>query len=191
MVQITANELEKKIYLLLEGQPHMVLEVQFTTPSARGASALAKVRVRNLLTGAVQDKTFKTGEKFNVPDVEKIPAVFLYAANTDYHFMDNTTYEEFELTGEKLGEQKYYLKENTELQALKYNGAVISLELPAVVELRVIQTDPPLKGASASGRSTKKAILETGLEVQVPLYIEPGTTVRVNTQTGEVTGRAG
>lgn len=190
MAQIAASELERKMNILVDGQPCLVLEVQFATPSARGASTLVKTRLRNLLTGAVQDKTFKTMEKFDEPDVEKIPAVFLYAEGPSYHFMDNASYDQFILRAEKIGDQKYYLTENLELQALKYNGAVVSLDLPAAVELTISETEPPIKGASASGRSTKRAVLETGLEVQVPLYIETGTRVRVNTQTGEVTGRA-
>lgn len=190
MSQISASELEKKLYIEIEGQPYFVLDIKFATPSARGASTMAKAKVRNLLTGAVLDKTFKTSEKFEVPDVEKVPSVFQYLSGTEYHFMDNTTYEEFMLTAEKLGEQKFYLKENQEMLALKLNGTVVSLELPVYVELAIAETDPSIKGASISGRSTKKAKLETGLEVQAPLYADAGTILRVNTETGEVSGRA-
>ncbi|MBI4711495.1 MAG: hypothetical protein HY767_03420 [Candidatus Omnitrophica bacterium] len=99
-------------------------------------------------------------------------------------------YEEFMLTAEKLGEQRLYLKENQEVLALKLKGAVVSLELPVYVELAITETDPVVKGISASGRSLKKAKLETGLEVLAPLYAETGTILRVNTETGEVSGRA-
>lgn len=187
---ITANEIKRKDQILLDGQPYVVLDVHFNSPSARGASTMAEVKVRNLLNGAVLTKNFKTAEKFDEADIEKVPAVFLYAEDTNYHFMDNASYDQFMLAREKLGDVRYYLKENMEMQALKYNGKVVSLELPAVVELAVAETDPPIKGASASGRSGKKAKLETGLEVLVPLYTEPGTVVRVNTETGEVSGRA-
>jgi elongation factor P len=190
MGQVLANDLKRKLYILVDGQPYVVLEVTFASPSARGASTMVKARIRNLLNGLVQDKNFKTGEKFDEPDVEKVPAAFLYASGEEYHFMDNASYDQFMLTTAKLGEQKFYLKDGMEMQALKYNGEVVSLELPVVVELSVTETEPGIKGTSSSGRSTKKAVLETGLEAQVPLYIEPGTIVRVNTQTGEVTGRA-
>lgn len=190
MAVIAANELKKKLYILVDAVPYLVLDVQFASPSARGASTMVKARLRNLLNGTVQDKNFKSGEKFQEPDVEKGPAAFLYVAEPDYHFMDNTTYEQFALNTDKLGEQRFYLKEGLEVQAMKFNGAVVSLELPAVVELAISETEPSIKGTSSSGRSTKRAKLETGLEVQVPLYIEPGTVVRVNTQTGEVSGRA-
>jgi elongation factor P len=188
--QVSAGDLEKKQNIVVDGTPYAVLDVVFSTPSARGASTMVKARIRNLLNGTVQDKTFKTGEKFEEADVEKTPAAFLYRSGETYHFMDNATYEEFALSGEKLGDQKCYLKENLELAALKYNGTVVSLELPAVVELSIRETEPSIKGASASGRSGKKAVLETGLTVLVPLYVETGTLVRVNTQTGEVSGRA-
>lgn len=190
MSQISASELEKKLYIEVDGQPYFVLDVKFATPSARGASTMVKAKVRNLLNGAVLDKTFKTSEKFEVPDVEKVPAVFQYAVGTTYHFMDNATYEEFVFAAEKLGDQRFYLKENQEMLALKLSGTVVSLELPVYVELAIVETDPTIKGASISGRSTKKAKLETGLEVQAPLYAEVGTILRVNTETGEVSGRA-
>ncbi len=188
---VSANELKRKLNILLDGQPYAVLEIAFSSPSARGASTMVKAKVRHLLTGAVQDKTFRTNEKFDEADVEKVPASFLYIEGENYNFMDDASYEQFFLTAAQLEDSKGYLKEGIEgLQALKYNGRIVSLELPAAVELRITDTQPPIKGASASGRSTKKAILETGLEVQVPLYIESGTVVRVNTQTGDVTGRA-
>jgi elongation factor P len=190
MSQITANDLEKKMYIITDGSPCLVLEVRFATPSARGASTMVKVRVRNLLNGLVQEKNVKATESFTEADVEKVPASFLYISGTDYNFMDNSTYEEFTLTQQKLDDQRFYLKEGMEMQAMKFNGKVVSLELPVVVELAVKETEPPIKGASASGRSGKKATLETGLETIVPLYIEPGDKVRVNTESGEVSGRA-
>jgi elongation factor P len=190
MSQISANELEKKLYIEVDGQPYFVLDVKFATPSARGASTMVKAKVRNLLNGAVLDKTFKTSEKFEVPDVEKIPAILQYISGEEYHFMDNESYEEFAFTAAKLGELKFYLKENQEMLALKLNGTVVSLELPVYVELAITETDPSLKGATISGRATKKAKLETGLEIQAPLYAEIGTILRVNTETGEVSGRA-
>jgi elongation factor P len=115
---------------------------------------------------------------------------FLYVSGDEYFFMDNSTYEQFALSATKLGEQRFYLRENFEAQALKLNGSVVSLELPVYVELAVTETDPGLKGATAQGRSLKNAKLETGIEVQVPSYIEIGDKVRVNTETGEVSGRA-
>ncbi len=187
---ISANEFEKKQNILVDKHPFVIVDVQYATPSARGASTLVKVRIKSLLTGLVQDKSFKTSDKFEEPNVDKIPVVFLYPEGDTFHFMDNASYEQLTLDKSQLGEQSFYLKEDQEYQAFKYNSKIVSLELPAAVELKVIETEPAIKGASASGRSTKKATLETGLNVQVPLYIETGTVVRVNTQNGTVTGRA-
>jgi len=191
MSLIGANELKKKMMILLEGQPYAVLDVAFASPSARGASTMIKARVRHLLSGAVQDKTFRSSEKFEEADVEKATANFLYADEQAYHFMDETTYEQFSMPLKKIEDVKGYIKENVPLQVLKYNGAPVTLEFPVYVELKVSFAEPGVKkGDSGAGSVTKLATLETGLEVRVPLYIKEGDVVRVNTQTGEVSGRA-
>ena len=189
MAKIHGNELKRKLNILIEGKPHVILDVHYATPSARGSSTMAKVKVRNLMTGNVQDKNFSTSAVFDEPDIEKASAVYQYSDPEAYHFMDQVTYDQFAISRENLGDQIYYLKEEAEVQAIKYNGRVISLELPPVVELAVRETTPPIKGASAAGKSSKKATLETGLEANVPLYIAEGTLVRVNTETGEVLGK--
>ncbi len=191
MTLIGANELKKKLMIILEGQPYLVLDVTFASPSARGASTMIKARVRNLLSGAVLDKTFRSSEKFAEADAEKVPAHFLYADTQAYYFMDEATYEQFALPVKKIEDVKGYIKENSAVQVLKYNGQPLSLEFPVYVELKVSYAEPGVKkGDSGAGSVTKLAKLETGLEVRVPLYIEEGDTVRVNTQTGEVAGRA-
>ncbi len=186
---IGANELKKKAMIALDGQPFVVLDVVFASPSARSSAAMVKVKVRNLLTGAVLDKNFKTGEKFDEPDVEMPPASFLYADVNDYHFMDDASYEQFSIPVEKLKDIKGYIREGLALQAMKYNEAYVSLELPPYVELKVTTTEPGVRGDS-SGSVLKPATLETGLQVRVPIYVKEGDVVRVNTQTGEVAGRA-
>ncbi len=152
---------------------------------------MVRMRLRQLLTGAVQERSFKATEKFAEPDVQLTPASFLYADGDGYHFMDESgSYEQFMLTEEQLGEDRGYLKEGATLQILKYNGEPISLQLPQFVELIVTATEPGLRGDTAAGGATKPATLETGLSVRVPLFIKEGEVVRVNTQTGEVAGRA-
>ncbi|MSR77496.1 MAG: elongation factor P [Candidatus Omnitrophica bacterium] len=190
MEWIEANALKRKMLITVEGQPFSIVDVMYASPSARGASTMARVKLRNLLNGAVLEKNFKTSERFTVPDVEETPASFLYSEDTTYHFMDDTSYEQFSLSFEKLGDLKGYIKEGVEIKAVKYNGAYISLSLPVYVELQVITTEPVIKGATASGNVTKVAELETGISVRVPMYIEQGDKVKVNTQTGEVAGRA-
>lgn len=188
MPQIGANELKKKLMILIDGQPNVILDVTFAAPSARSASTMVKAKVRNLLNGAVQDKTFRTSEKFEEADVEKVAASFLYSDPDAYHFMDEATYEQFSFTLAKIADVKGFIKEGTPLQVLKYNGVPVSLEFPVYVELKVTFAEPARE--SGAGNVNKLATLETGIEVRVPNYIKEGDIVRVNTQTGEVGGRA-
>lgn len=178
------------MFIVCDGKAHIVLEVATSSPSARGATTMIKAKIRDLVTGAVQDKTFRSNDKFEEPDVERTSASLMYTDAQGYHFMEDSTYEQFSFDETKIADLKGYLKEGVPVQALKCNGQILSLELPAYVELKVASTEPGIKGATASGSSTKKAVLETGLEVRVPMYIAEGEVVRVNTQTGEVGGRA-
>jgi elongation factor P len=118
------------------------------------------------------------------------PVSFLYADGDGFHFMDESSYEQFSFTSEQIGDDRDYLKEGVSLHILKYNGAPVSLQLPQYVELVVTETELGVRGDTAAGGASKQATLETGLQVRVPLFIKEGETVRVNTQTGEVAGRA-
>jgi len=190
MALIGANELKRKLMIVVDGQPCTVLEVFFASPTARGAATMVRTRLRHLLTGAVLERSFKATEKFAEPDVQLVPASFLYADAEGCHFMDETTYDQFHLTGEQVGDDRPYLKEGTPLQILKYNGEPISLQLPQFVELTVTATELGSRGDTAAGGASKQATLETGLTVRVPLFIKEGEVVRVDTRTGEVAGRA-
>jgi elongation factor P len=190
MALIGANELKRKMLITVEGQPYNVVEVFFASPSARGASTMVRTKLRHLLTDAMIEKSFKTSEKFAEPDVTLTPASFLYGDGDGYHFMDDESYEQFTLTADQLGDDRLYLKDGLMLQVQKYNGAPISLVLPSIVELRVTESEPGVRGDSASGGTTKSATLETGLQVRVPLFIKEGEMIRVNTQTGEFSSRA-
>ncbi len=190
MALIGANELKRKMLITVDNQPYTVLEVFFASPTARGAATMVRTRLRQLLTGAVLEKSFKATEKFSEPDVQLTPVSFLYADGDGFHFMDESSYEQFSFTGEQIGDDRDYLKEGVSLHILKYNGAPVSLQLPQYVELVVKETELGLRGDTAAGGASKQATLETGLQVRVPLFIKEGETVRVNTQTGEVAGRA-
>jgi elongation factor P len=190
MALIGANELKKKLLIEIDGQPYNVLDVTFATPTARGASTMVRTRLKNLLNGSVLEKAFKTSEKFAEPNVELAPVSFLYSDGDGFHFMDSATYEQFTLSQESVGDDRYYLKEGLILELFKFNGQAVSLQLPQYVELKVKSTEPGARGNTAAGGATKTAKLETGLEVQVALFIKDGETIRVNTQTGEVMGRA-
>jgi len=190
MALITANELKRKLLIAIEGQPYVVMDVFFASPTARGAATMVRTKVRHLLTGAVMEKSFRSGEKFEEPDVELAPASFLYSDPSGFHFMDEKSYEQFTFSEEAVGADSGYLKEGVTLEVLKYNGAPVSLQLPQFVELAVASAELGLRGDTAAGGATKQATLETGLAVRVPLFIKEGEVVRVNTQTGEVVGRA-
>ncbi|HVF55148.1 MAG TPA: elongation factor P [Pyrinomonadaceae bacterium] len=190
MALIGANELKRKMLIAVEGQPFTVVEVFFASPTARGAATMVRTRLRHLLTGAVLEKSFRSNEKFAEPDVQLAPASFLYSDAEGFHFMDESTYEQFMLPESQVGDDRGYLKDGVTLHILKYNGEAVAMQLPQFVELAVASTEPGMRGDTAAGGATKPATLETGLEVRVPLFIKEGETVRVNTQTGEVAGRA-
>jgi elongation factor P len=190
MALIGANELKKKMLIEIEGQPYNVLDVFFATPTARGASTMVRTRLKNLLNGSVQEKSFRTNEKFAEPDVEIANVSFLYSDADGFHFMDQGSYEQFTLSADNIGDDREYLKEGLLLEIFKYNGQAVSLQMPQYVELAIVSVEPGMRGDTAAGGATKVAKLETGLEVRVPLFMKEGEVVRVNTQTGEVAGRA-
>jgi elongation factor P len=190
MALIGANELKRKLLIAFDGEPYVVLDVFFASPTARGGATMVRTRLRHILTGAVMEKSFRSSEKFEEPDVEFAPASFLYSDGDGCHFMDEKSYEQFAFSTDDVGADRGYLKDGLTLQVLKYNGAPVSLQLPQYVELTVAATELGLRGDTAAGGATKQATLETGLVVRVPLFIKEGETVRVNTQTGEVAGRA-
>ena len=190
MALIGANELKKKLLIEVDGQPYTVMDVFFATPTARGASTMVRTRIKNLLNGSVQEKSFRTSEKFPEPDVQLAAVTFLYSDPDGFHFMDESTYEQFTLSEDSVGDDRGYLKEGVRLEIFKYNGNAVSLQLPLVVELAIASTEPGFRGDTAAGGATKVARLETGIEVRVALFMKEGEVVRVNTQTGEVMGRA-
>jgi elongation factor P len=190
MALIGANELKRKMLITVENQPYTVIEVTFASPSARGASTMVRTKLRHLLTEAVLEKSFKTDEKFAEPDVSLTPTSFLYSDGDGYHFMDDESYEQFTLNEDQLGDDRYYLKDGISLQVRKYNGDPIALQLPPHIDLTVTDSEPGVRGDSASGGTTKAATLETGLVVRVPLFIKEGELIRINTQTGEFVSRA-
>jgi len=190
MALIGANELKKKLLIEVEGQPYQVIDVVFATPTARGASTMVRTRIKNLLNGHVQEKSFRTSEKFPEPDVEVAEVSFLYNDTDGFHFMEQSTFEQLALSADVIADDRFYLKEGLVAEIFKYNGHPVSLQLPPYVELAIASTEPGLRGDTAAGGATKVAKLETGLEVRVPLFMKDGELVRVNTQTGEVAGRA-
>jgi elongation factor P len=187
---IEAIDIKRKMFFEYENAPYHCIDVDVSKPTARGGQTLVRVKMRNLLTRAVFDKTFKAGEKFAEPDLATVPATYLYADASGYHFMDQETYETLTLNGDMLGDDRQLLVDNVLVQVQKYNGGPIGVQFPPHVELTVTSTEPGVRGDTASGGVTKLATLETGLEVRVPLFIKEGEKVKVHTETREFAGRA-
>lgn len=172
-----------------ENAPYHCLEVEVSRPTARGGQTLVRIKMRNLLTRAVFDRTFKAGEKFGEPDLVTVPAAFLYKDGTGYHFMDQESYETLTLNDDIVADDRYLLTDNLIVEMMKYNGNPIGISFPPLVELTVTSTEPGVAGNTA-GAATKAATLETGLEIRVPLFIKEGEKVKVHTETHEFAGRA-
>ncbi|MFN7958615.1 MAG: elongation factor P [Holophagaceae bacterium] len=187
---LEAIEIKRKMFFEHEDTPFHCLDVEISTPTARGGQTLVRIKMRNLLTRAVFDKTFKAGDKFKEPDLVLAPASYLYSDGEGSHFMDQETYETHTLGESLMGDALSYLTEGLIVQIQKFNGNPIGLQMPTTVELAVTYTEPGARGDTASGNVTKPAKLETGIEIKVPLFIKEGEKVKVSTETGEFGGRA-
>jgi elongation factor P len=189
-VLIDAINVKKRTLFELENTPYVCLDAEVNTPTARGGQTLVRLKVRNLLTNAVFEKTFKASDKFKEPDLQQAPASYLYSDGDGSHFLDQDNFETLTLPEAVMGNALGYLIGGTVVEVLKYNGNPIGLELPTFVDLAVAFTEPGVRGDSSSGSVTKPAKLETGLEIRVPLFIKEGEKVKVATETGTFSGRA-
>jgi elongation factor P len=187
---IEAIGIKRKMFFEFEDAPYHCLGVEISTPTARGGQTLVRIKMRNLLTGNVFDKTFRAGDKFKEPDLVSVPATYLYADSGGYHFMDQESYETLTLPAAMVGDGRELLVDNVLVDIQKFNGNPIGIEFPPHVELTVTSTEPGVRGDTASGGVTKLATLETGLEIRVPLFIKEGEKVKVHTETREFAGRA-
>lgn len=187
---INAIDVKRKMFFELDGTPFYCLDVEISTPTARGGQTLVRIKMRNMLTRAVFDKTFKASDKFKEPDLETVQASYLYSDGDGSYFLDQVSFETLSLSSQMMGDALDLLAEGTIVQIDKYNGSPIGLELPAQVELAVAYTEPGVRGDTASGAVTKPARLETGAEIRVPFFIKEGEKVRVSTETREFAGRA-
>ena len=187
---VEAIHIKRKSMFEFEGAPYACLDSDISTPTARGGQTLVRLKMRNLLTNAVFEKTFKAQEKFKEPDLELVPASSLYSDGQGSHFLDQDSFETLTLSEEMVGGALDVLIEGTLLQLHKYNGNPIGLMLPMFVELDVAYTEPSAKGDSSSGGGTKMARLETGLEIRVPPFIKEGEKIKVATENREFAGRA-
>jgi len=187
---IEAIDIKRKMFFEFEGAPYHCIDVEVSKPTARGGQTLVRIKMRNLITRAVFDKTFKAGEKLKEPDLVVESASYLYADSAGYNFMDQETFETLTLSADVVGDDRLLLSDNVIVQIQKFNGRAIGIQLPTLVELAVTYTEPGVRGDTASGGVTKVATLETGLEIRVPLFIKEGEKVKVHTETREFAGRA-
>jgi elongation factor P len=187
---IEAIDIKRKAFFEFEGAPYHCIEVEISRPTARGGQTLVRLKMRNMLTRAVFDKTFKAGEKFGEPDLDSINAAYMYADADGYHFMDQESFETLTLSPETVGDGKDLLVDNLAVQIQKYNGRPIGVEFPPHIEMTVKSTEPGVRGDTASGGTTKPAIMETGLEIRVPLFVKENDRVKVHSETREFAGRA-
>jgi len=178
----STSDFRKGLKIEMDGEPFIVVECQHVKPG-KGA-AFVKTRVKSLISGNVRDINFRSGDKVDTPNLEDKSMQYLYSDGDDFHFMDQETYDQVMLTRDQLGNAVDYLQENCEVRALFHNGQPIGVDVPTFVELKVTYTEPGVKGDTATG-ATKRATLETGKIVQVPLFINEGEVLRIDTRTGE------
>jgi len=179
-------DFKKGLKIEMNGEPFIIVEFQHVKPGKGGA--FVRTTLKSLISGNVIDKTFRAGEKIDKPDLEEKEMQYLYESDGEFHFMDNETYEQSFLTEAHLGDARNYLQENVTVTVLFHNGKPIGVEAPIFVELKVASTEPGFKGDTAAG-GTKPAKLETGMTVQVPLFINEGDVLKIDTRTGKYVER--
>jgi elongation factor P len=187
MAVISTAEFRNGAKIELDGEPYTIVDFQHVKPGKGGA--FVRTRLKSLKDGRVIDRTFRSGEKMEVPDITHAVMQYLYAQGDDYVFMDTTTFDQVTLSDDQLGEARDFMLENMEVKVMFYRGRPIDVEIPTFLELEIVETDPGVRGDTASG-GTKPAKLETGAVVKVPLYIETGERVRVDTRTRTYIERA-
>ena len=180
------NSIKVGMTLNYKGDPYVVLAANFMRCQQR--KPVMQTKMKNLINGKVIEYSFKPGDKIETADLEKNKASFLYCDGEECYFMDNESYEQFSLSTKIMGKQKDFLIEGQDVEILKYEGAPVSLELPKKVELKVTEAAPGVKGNSTQA-ATKQITLETGMTIQVPLFIKEGEVIRVNTETGDYVER--
>lgn len=183
---ISTNEIRNGAKIEVDGEPFIIVEFQHVKPGKGGA--FVRTKLRSLKTGNVVDRTFRSGDKLEEPDIDEMEMQYLYSSEGQYFFMDTKSYEQIFILQEHLGESKNFLKENMVAKIIFYEGKPLSVELPIFVELKIVKTDPGIRGDTATGGS-KVAMVETGAIVKVPLYLEEGAVIKVDTRSGEYVER--
>ena len=188
MAQVSTNEFRSGLKLEIDGQPYLIVNNEFVKPGK--GQAFSRVKLKNLLNGRVLERTFKSGDKAEVADILETQMRLLYQEQDGIVFMDDTTFEQIKIPFENIGDTKRWMMEDLVYEILLYKGEPVSVEPPTFMKLKVTETDPGARGDTASGRVLKPALLETGAKVQIPIFIEEGEVVKVDTRTGEYVSRA-
>jgi len=178
---VSTTEFRNGLKIEIDGEPYVIVDFQHVKPGKGGA--FVRTKIKSLRSGNVIDRTYRSGEKVDVPELEEKTMQYLYSADKDRVFMDTTNYEQISLSEQQLGDSINYLKENMEIKVLYYKGQPINIEVPMFVELAIAKTDPGVRGDTASGGS-KPATLETGAVVKVPFYLNEGDHIKIDTRTG-------
>lgn len=184
---ILTSDFKNGVNIFVEGEPYTIIWFQHHKPGKGGA--LMRTKLKHLRSGSIIDRTFKSGEKFPEVEVQRRKKQYLYADGQSYHFMDMETYDQISVDKEKLGDSALFLTENMEVFAIYLENELLTIELPISVALTVKSTVPGVKGDTVSN-TLKPATLETGVEVQVPLFIKEGDVIKIDTRTGEYVERA-
>ncbi len=179
-------DLRKGLKVTIDGYPYIVTAFDFAKPGK--GQALYRTRLKNMVTGSTLDRTYRSGDTFEPANLDERTMQFLYKEGTDYHFMDNQTFEQIVVGEDALGDTKHYLIDNLKVEVLLYGEKAIGVTVPNFVNLRVVQTDPWVKG-DTSGSDSKPATLETGYVLRVPPFIEEGELITIDTRTGEYSTR--
>ncbi len=186
MGTVSTNEFRKKLKVIMDGQPWIIVENDFVKPGK--GQAFSRVKLKNLITGRVLDRTFKSGETMETADVTSAAMQFLYSDGSSYSFMNSENFEQIEISKEQLGDDVKWLKEGVECEVAFWNSQVISVAPPTFMEFEITYTEPAVKGDTATN-VTKKATIDTGYEVDVPLFVNVGNRIKIDTRTGEYLGR--
>ena len=186
---ISTSDFKKGLRYEEEGSPWQVMEHSVHNPSARGAATLVKVKARNLVTGQVLQKSYKSGQMFNEPDLSKLKVQFLYPEGDDMIFMDNESYEQYNVPKESLGDSTVWITEGFELELLRYNGNIINVELPQSVVATISSVEAGARGDTASGKVTARAQLDNGVYIQVPTFVKEGGRIKVDPSTNTYLSR--
>jgi len=187
---ISTGDFKRGARILVGDEPCTIEDFSVHTPSARGAATLVRCKLRSILSGTLMDKTFKAGEKFDVPDVSFRQAQFLYDDGDHCHFMDVSSYEQFALARDTLEEMLPWLSEGLQVSSVVFDGRVVGLDLPQYVEATVDMVGAGSRSDTASGKNLKDALLDNGLTIKVPLFIDNGERIVVNPRTLEFVRRA-